>query len=66
MVYRNAAHKWLIKPAREIKKIIARIPLRRIAKDHEVAAAVAFLAMDKAAYITQNLSVDGGATINIL
>jgi Tropinone reductase 1 len=47
--------------------IISRTPMRRVARPEEVAAAVAFMAMDKAAYITgQNISVDGGATINIL
>ncbi|KAA2239271.1 SDR family oxidoreductase [Chitinophaga agrisoli] len=47
--------------------ITGRTPMRRIARDEEVAAAVAFLAMDKASFITgQNLSVDGGATISIL
>jgi tropinone reductase I len=41
--------------------ILAATPLRRVAQPAEVAAAVAFLAMDKASYITgHNLSVDGG------
>jgi len=41
--------------------ILARTPLGRIAEPHEVAAAVAFLAMPAASYITgQCLAVDGG------
>ena len=45
-------------PLEEIKKII---PLRRIGKPEEVAAAVSFLMSDGAAYITrQVISVNGG------
>lgn len=44
--------------------ILARTPLGRIAEPVEVAAAVAFLAMPAASYITgQCLAVDGGMTI---
>jgi len=44
--------------------IIARTPLGRIAEPHEVATAVAFLAMPAASYITgQCLAVDGGMSI---
>lgn len=45
-------------------KIMARTPLERIADTEEMAAAIAFLAMNKASYITgQNLIVDGGMSI---
>jgi Tropinone reductase 1 len=51
----------------KVDKITARTPLNRIANDEEIAAAVAFLSMDKASYITgQNLSVDGGVTTSLL
>lgn len=44
--------------------ILARTPLGRIAEPREVAAAVAFLAMPAASYITgQCLAVDGGMSI---
>ncbi len=44
--------------------ILARTPLGRVAEPHEVATAVAFLAMPAASYITgQCLSVDGGMSI---
>jgi tropinone reductase I len=44
--------------------VLKRSPLGRIAQPEEVAAAVAFLAMDKASYISgQTLAVDGGFTV---
>jgi len=47
--------------------IVSKTPLRRVAESAEVAAAVAFLAMDKSSYITgHNLSVDGGVTCRLL
>jgi tropinone reductase I len=46
-------------------EVIARTPMRRIGMPEEVAAAVAFFAMNKASFITgQNMAVDGGFTIN--
>ncbi len=51
----------------KLNHIVSRTPLRRIAKDEEIAAAVSFLAMNKASFITgQNIVVDGGATSSIL
>jgi tropinone reductase I len=50
-----------------LQAITSKTPLRRIAHSEEMAAAVAFLAMDKSSYITgHNLIVDGGATIRLL
>lgn len=50
-----------------LNHIIARTPAGRIGKDEEMAAAVSFLAMNKASFITgQNIVVDGGATSSIL
>ena len=44
--------------------IVARTPLGRIAEPEEVAAAIVFLALPAASYITgQDLAVDGGMTI---
>jgi Tropinone reductase 1 len=57
----------LLSDEKKLRAIEARTPLGRVAKDAEIAAAVAFLALDKASFITgQNLSVDGGASISIL
>lgn len=47
------------------KRIIERTPMNRVAQAGEVASVIAFLAMDKASYITgQNFIADGGFLIN--
>ncbi len=47
-----------------LDQIIKRTPLSRVAEPKEMASVVAFLAMDKASYITgQNISVDGGMSV---
>ena len=44
-----------------LKKIIESTPMKRVGQPEEIASLVAFLAMDKASYITgQNINVDGG------
>lgn len=54
----------VLRDPERLERILKRTPLARIADAEEVAAAVAFLAMDKASYITGvNLVVDGGMTI---
>jgi tropinone reductase I len=48
-----------------LAEVISRTPMQRVGEPEEVAAAVAFFAMNNASYITgQNLAVDGGFTIN--
>jgi Tropinone reductase 1 len=48
----------------QIKK---RTPMKRVATPNEISGAVAFLAMEKASYITgQNLNVDGGISVSAL
>lgn len=45
----------------KLDAIVARTPLSRVAQAEEIAATIAFLAMDKASYITgHNVMVDGG------
>lgn len=47
-----------------LERIIGRTPMGRVAQAEEVAAVVAFLAMDKASYVTgQDVAVDGGMLI---
>ena len=72
----NAISPWytetpLVKPIIDQKeryaKIVERTPLNRFAQPEEIASAIAFLAMDKASYITgQNITVDGGLSANAL
>lgn len=57
----------LLKDESKISNVIARTPLKRVAKPFEMASAIAFLAMPAASYITgQNIVVDGGMTANAL
>jgi NAD(P)-dependent dehydrogenase (short-subunit alcohol dehydrogenase family) len=47
-------------------EILARIPMQRYGRVEEVGALIAFLASEKAAYITgQNIRFDGGMTRSI-
>ncbi|MGA9590770.1 MAG: SDR family oxidoreductase, partial [Salegentibacter sp.] len=49
------------------ERILQRTPMRRVAKAEEIAAAIAFLAMEKSSFITgQNIVVDGGMSISAL
>lgn len=71
----NAVSPWFTQtPATEkllsnsdkLQQIVSRTPMGRVARGEEIAAAIAFLAMDKASFITgQNLIVDGGGTSSI-
>ncbi len=57
----------ILEDPRRTEAITSKTPLRRMAQSEEVAAAAAFLAMDKSSYITgHNLSVDGGVTSRLL
>lgn len=50
----------LAQPER-LERILMRTPIQRVGRPEEVAAAISFLCMDLAGYITgQNLAVDGG------
>lgn len=47
-----------------LEKILARTPAGRVGQPEEISGIVAFLAMDKASYITgQNIQVDGGMSV---
>lgn len=51
-------------PEKVKETVLAQIPLRRIGRPDDIAEAVAFLASDRAAYITgQTIQVDGGMGI---
>jgi len=51
-----------IEPEEEQKKMAADIPLRRLGKPEEIAAAICFLASDEAAYITgEEIDINGGS-----
>lgn len=51
----------------KMKPILSRTPLKRVAKAEEMAAIIAFLAMEKSSYITgQNIIADGGMSINAI
>jgi Tropinone reductase 1 len=57
----------ILEDPKRFEAITSKTPLRRVAQSTEVAAAVAFLAMDKSSYITgHNLTVDGGVTCRLL
>ena len=48
-------------------RYLQRVPMRRFAQPREIAAAIAFLAGEEAAFITgQTLFVDGGASLGTL
>ena len=48
-----------------LPKIVKQIPLRRVGTPEEIAAAIAFLALDESSYITgQTLCVGGGLTMS--
>jgi 3-oxoacyl-[acyl-carrier protein] reductase len=48
-------------------RYLKRVPMRRFAQPYEIAAAIAFLAGEKAGFITgQTLFVDGGASLGTL
>ncbi len=53
----------LAQPER-LEKILARTPMNRVGQPEEVASLAAYLAMDKASYITgQDIMVDGGMSV---
>ena len=55
----------MLKTPERFRRIIERTPMNRVAQAEEVASVVAFLAMDKASYITgQNFVADGGMLVN--
>lgn len=59
--------KGFLQQDEKMNSILSRTPLKRVAKAEEMAAVIAFLAMEKSSYITgQNLIADGGMSINAI
>lgn len=57
----------LLQQPEKIGPVLQRTPLRRVAEPREISSVIAFLAMDRASYITgQNIVADGGMSINAL
>jgi 3-oxoacyl-[acyl-carrier protein] reductase len=62
----NAAREGTSAAAIE-QRLVAEIPMRRLGEPHELAAAIAFLASEKASYITgTTIQVDGGYVRSLL
>ena len=62
---RTPLAEMVLKDETFLNSVLARTPLGRVGEPEEVAAAVAFLCLPAAAYITgQTLAVDGGFTVN--
>lgn len=54
----------LLEKRERMEPILQGTPMKRVAQPEEVAAVIAFLAMDKASYITgQNVTIDGGMSV---
>jgi NAD(P)-dependent dehydrogenase (short-subunit alcohol dehydrogenase family) len=54
--------KWEARTAEEQQRILAGIPLRRLAQPEEVATVIAFLASDDASYVNGVcLDINGGS-----
>lgn len=57
----------LLEQQEVMANVIEGTPMKRVAQPQEVAAVIAFLAMDKASYITgQNITIDGGMSVSAI